>query len=528
MIIQCPECGHDVSDKAVKCPQCGYPLQSPQLPIQPDKRNKIWLWITLATVTVVAIGGAVWFLLKNTVDDPNAIVELTPEFIEKVQKYDKLTPFSEGRAAVCRGELWGYINTKGDEVIPCQYSRAEVFHEGLTQVVKGVEPFYINRKGDKVFDGEGGRFSEGLALLTDGRVVDTNGKEKFKVNVYDMAYSMRREPDATRYTDYPCFENGVITIYTLSDEDMAEGRYENVAEHSYDTDGKMLSEVAEMAHKSSYQEFSEDIDYDKEFDNGNRTGLKDVNGNIVIAAKFSEVSYMSNGVALVTLRENDAYYASINGHDIGWSDGIHREYVPRYYGFSDSQGNTTFSKETLQHIEEANRIGREKWAEEMERRREEERRRKEGRIINVTINIESDERGNLTVLTGNYKVGSLYSENLIATDKIQVPDGKVWVYEGSSREGGAFFNGINLYTLDRNDSNGNETWSEYEPWRYKKKLTGLNGKYTAPLVQRYAIDGGDYVVISALRGKNKGRHSLKIEFRELDRDYYREKCGYDF
>ena len=28
-LIKCPECNHDVSDKAVSCPQCGYPINTP-------------------------------------------------------------------------------------------------------------------------------------------------------------------------------------------------------------------------------------------------------------------------------------------------------------------------------------------------------------------------------------------------------------------------------------------------------------------------------------------------------------------
>lgn len=30
-LIQCPECGKDISDKAVSCPNCGYPLSSDEL-----------------------------------------------------------------------------------------------------------------------------------------------------------------------------------------------------------------------------------------------------------------------------------------------------------------------------------------------------------------------------------------------------------------------------------------------------------------------------------------------------------------
>lgn len=36
MLISCPECQHDVSDKAVSCPNCGYPIQSNGVPA---KRN---------------------------------------------------------------------------------------------------------------------------------------------------------------------------------------------------------------------------------------------------------------------------------------------------------------------------------------------------------------------------------------------------------------------------------------------------------------------------------------------------------
>lgn len=28
-LLKCPECKHDVSDKATACPHCGYPMNSP-------------------------------------------------------------------------------------------------------------------------------------------------------------------------------------------------------------------------------------------------------------------------------------------------------------------------------------------------------------------------------------------------------------------------------------------------------------------------------------------------------------------
>lgn len=519
-LIQCPECGANISDSAPKCPHCGYPLQSRQ---SQKPNNKKWVWIALSVIAIVAIGAGAWFLTKGVgiADDTDAIVEITPEFIEKVQQYDKLAPFSEGRAAVCRGELWGYINTKGEEVIPCQFSRAEVFHDGLTQVVKDDAVYYLNRKGDKVFDGEGGRFSEGLALLTDGRVVDTNGNEKFKVNVYTMAYTMSRDPNATTYTDFPYFENGVIAIFDMTDEDLANGRYDNVTEHCYDTTGKLLSKTDAPEHKSSYQTFSEEIDYDKEFNDGHHTGLKDVNGNIVIPAKYTEVSDISNGVALVTLRENDAYFANKNGYDSGWTDGFLEEYAPRYYGYSDSQGNTTFSKETLQHIEEADQIGREQWFNERERQRQEEKKkREEGERITITFTVQNNSNGDIVNLTGNYRVGvGGNSYPIIITDKIRVPDGKVWVWEGVELDNNAFYFGAKVDIYDGNN-----------PSRRINYYERLRGWASSPLPKRMAIDSGNYIVVYSDFTSNckAGSHTLTAHLKELDREYYREKCGYNF
>lgn len=299
-------------------------------------------------------------------DDPNAIVEITPEFIEKVQQYDRLAPFSEGRAAVRRGDKWGYINTKGEEVIECQFDRAEEFHEGISQVILEDKPYYINPKGEKLFYGEGGRFSQGLALLDDGRVVNPKGEEVFKINLNSMAYTMSRMPNQSSYTLYPYFIDGGIRVWTENDE------------KCFDLNGNSipLRDHAEMSEQ--YMPFTEYTDTD-EFDSGNHTGLKDNEGNIVIAPRYAEVSNFSNGVALVSYRENDAYFFGLDdeGTALRANDGMFETYTPRYYAYADLNGNTTFPQSTLDHIVEANRIGEERWKSiltnrEVEKQREEE------------------------------------------------------------------------------------------------------------------------------------------------------------
>ena len=42
-LIQCPECGKEVSDKAGKCPHCGYPLEELEKkePVKEKKKSEV-------------------------------------------------------------------------------------------------------------------------------------------------------------------------------------------------------------------------------------------------------------------------------------------------------------------------------------------------------------------------------------------------------------------------------------------------------------------------------------------------------
>ncbi|NCS36397.1 MAG: WG repeat-containing protein [Microcystis aeruginosa G11-01] len=89
----------------------------------------------------------------------------------------KLSGFSEGLAKVSRNkfpkhygfvDINGYINSKGDMVIPLKYYNAEAFSEGLAKVSDGKKFGFINKKDklvipfqyDKVFS-----FANGLAVV---------------------------------------------------------------------------------------------------------------------------------------------------------------------------------------------------------------------------------------------------------------------------------------------------------------------------------------------------------------------------
>ena len=66
-------------------------------------------------------------------------------------KYQMIGDFSNGLAQVKQWYGgWGYINSEGQEIIPCKYSYCEPFSEGLAAVGLGDNCGYINKNGDVV------------------------------------------------------------------------------------------------------------------------------------------------------------------------------------------------------------------------------------------------------------------------------------------------------------------------------------------------------------------------------------------
>lgn len=82
---------------------------------------------------------------KPTPENPD-IVKLTPQLAEAAKRYDEVYEFSEGLAPCKKGGKWGYINHKGDAVIPYRYDAANAFINGLAIVITADKWEYINKK----------------------------------------------------------------------------------------------------------------------------------------------------------------------------------------------------------------------------------------------------------------------------------------------------------------------------------------------------------------------------------------------
>ena len=402
-LIKCKECGHKVSDKASMCSNCGCPIESfgaPQEEVidEEPKKKKGWIWALIVALLCLIGGGGYYASTKlfnggsdkdsiATIKDSIAtIVELTPEFAKSLEVYDELGPFNEGYAAVRRGKKWGYINTKGEEVIPCSFDAADIFSEGLAAVSKSDKLAYINTKGEEVFSSpysyyntKNRNFSEGLAavcddgkwgwinqkgelviplsieaedvgLFSEGLVycqnssedfsfVDKNGTVVFTGKTNFLSYLKVGHSASGYYSkDFPKFRDGFAYV---NDDFNTVSKYTK-----YDKQGKKCGTISENE-LPEYRLIREDELGIFELYTVHM-GLKGKDGNVLIKPYYSligtydayTIAQVSNGVVLVMLVEFSKYDNNVIYH----------------YGYADLKGHDTFSKEIKEKVNKSREV----------------------------------------------------------------------------------------------------------------------------------------------------------------------------
>ena len=107
--------------------------------------------------------------------------------------FDGAWSFNKGFAKVKKDGKWGYINTKGEQIVECKFDYVGDFKDGLAMVEKDGKRGYINTKGEQVieckFDDDLG-FKEGLASVQkDGKwgYINTKGEQVIEYK-FDDAY----------------------------------------------------------------------------------------------------------------------------------------------------------------------------------------------------------------------------------------------------------------------------------------------------------------------------------------------------
>ena len=83
-------------------------------------------------------------------------------------EFDGVGSFNEGFAAVQKDGKWGYINTKGEQIVECKFDYVSDFKDGLAIVEKDDKYGCINTKGEQIVECKFdyvSDFKDGLAIV---------------------------------------------------------------------------------------------------------------------------------------------------------------------------------------------------------------------------------------------------------------------------------------------------------------------------------------------------------------------------
>ena len=375
-----------------------------------DKTIKI-IAVAILSLVMASCAGKQSKSQEGVVGD---IVEITPSFTESVHQFEELYPFSEGMAAVRKDGKFGFINIKGELVIPCQYLYVGPFKEGLACVVKDENDMNVS------------------FIDTAGKILKT--KYPFNVQWYFGTLG-----NGYIVPEQLSFQNGVCEI-NYTDENVSETQTVYIDKQLKEIE-KPKDENASTSVSDEYEIFSipsKDV-YGDEIE---LRGLKDKTGKIIIPAKYNNLQLSDNGVVLATLFVEDA-----ESH-------LH-PYKPfglQIDGYVDFTGKSTFTeadKGKLEGYKEAqlNAMSQLKLKEAEQARLEEEQRieekRRLGSEINVSIHYNKGSDGfvkysSVSSSHGHYfdqpeKYRSLLGN--IDSKILVVPEGKKWIFKNIERNG---------------------------------------------------------------------------------------------
>lgn len=222
-------------------------------------------------------------------------------------QFDMAYDFSEGLALVCKDDKYGYINTKGEIVIPYQFDDAKKFSEGLAPVNIGATLQLSDQPKGGIYYLEGGLwgfintdgeivipcqfelaypFSEDLAVIYENGkygYIDKNGDVAIPIEFSPLAYD---------------FKNG----YAMATKDDVYGYINKNGETivPFEYDGYMVSS----------SDFSEGLAVVRK---DGKNGYVNTKGEVVIPIQYDNARNFSEGLAAVEVSYNNWGYINTSG-----------------------------------------------------------------------------------------------------------------------------------------------------------------------------------------------------------------------
>ena len=252
-------------------------------------------------------------------------------------KYGYADEFSEGLACVSltnkyKKDKYGFIDKSGNEVVPLKYDWAGSFSEGLAMVKLDGRWSFIDKLGNEILqlsNGEGENFSEGLAMVGSRGIVSFG----YYFDQYGFVDRLGNEVVPLKYSSASSFREGFAHVSNFGSHGFIDKSGNTVVPLKYDSAG-------------SFSEGLAPVNLD------GRWGFIDMSGNEVVPLKYDDVWYFSEGFAPVKL--NDRWgFIDRSGNEVlqqleydevlPFSEGFARvrltdNYNEDKYGFIDKSG----------------------------------------------------------------------------------------------------------------------------------------------------------------------------------------------
>lgn len=302
----CPQCGYEYEEDEKFCSQCGISLDNKQSDDEfyeedNGRSKKRIVLMSAIGLFVILLGVGAWYIFLKK--------DYSLEGLSSVlYNYREVQSFHDGRAlVVSNDEHYGFINGKGEEVIPCKYdyhygrigSFLIGFSEGLAPVEIDCKYSYIDRDGETAIPGEfdeAGMFDGGYAWVKkDGNwmIIDSSGEIIEETN-----YS---------YVTLTSYSEGLIAVWQDGKYGYANQKGKLVIPCKYETEwGRIPPSCFSEGLASVYIE--------------GKYGYLDKNGNVAIPCKYESAYDFSDSLGMV----------KVNGK-FGYIDRTGKEVIPCQY-----------------------------------------------------------------------------------------------------------------------------------------------------------------------------------------------------
>ena len=136
MIINCPNCGKEISSTSKTCVHCGHKM------VKKDKTR----WLPFVIGAVVLLGAVLVFLLpkKETSSEEGTISKKFSEMVNQSVYVSSCFLLGNETSVICvkQNGKYGLLNTKGEFVLPCEYDSV-----GIRPVSESVDALCVKKNG---------------------------------------------------------------------------------------------------------------------------------------------------------------------------------------------------------------------------------------------------------------------------------------------------------------------------------------------------------------------------------------------